>query len=196
MKKLLDSSLLGRGTKRLVYIDPDDNSKCIKILLGKASIRDAKREEKYFNYLQKKEISFDHLVSYYGKIETNKGEGYCFDLCRDFDGKISGTLASYLNNNKKFILLKNILEEIQILKTYIEKNRIFVGDPNLKNILYQRLSSNTGKLVIVDGIGNSELIPVSNYIDYFAKRKINRIFQRFYKKLLKHKNYRDLITNK
>ena len=48
-----------------------------------------------------------------------------------------------------------------------------------KNILLQKTAQDAGKLVIVDNVGNSDFIPLSNYIGCLARRKILRKWRRF-----------------
>lgn len=48
-----------------------------------------------------------------------------------------------------------------------------------KNILYQKLNQREGRLVIIDNIGHSDFIPVCDYIDFMAERKIRRKWRRF-----------------
>jgi hypothetical protein len=48
-----------------------------------------------------------------------------------------------------------------------------------QNIVYQRVNSNEAILVIIDNIGNSDFIPICNYVNHMAIRKIKRKWQRF-----------------
>ena len=52
-----------------------------------------------------------------------------------------------------------------------------------KNILFQMDSAETGKLVIVDNIGNSDFIPLVKFSAGLAKWKILRKWRRFEKSL-------------
>ncbi len=53
-----------------------------------------------------------------------------------------------------------------------------------KNILYKKTSDKDGHLVIIDNIGNSDFIPVCNYIGYLAAKKILRKWHRFENNIL------------
>ena len=48
-----------------------------------------------------------------------------------------------------------------------------------KNILFQQDTRSSGKLVIVDNVGNSDFIPIANYSAVLARRKIRRKWLRF-----------------
>jgi hypothetical protein len=54
-----------------------------------------------------------------------------------------------------------------------------------QNIVYQKINPTQGKLVVIDNIGNSDFIPICNYVDRMAIRKIRRKWQRFEESLSK-----------
>ena len=51
------------------------------------------------------------------------------------------------------------------------------------NILFQKLSPERARLVIIDGLGNHTAINWLDNIDFFARRKIQRRWQRFINRL-------------
>ncbi len=193
MIRLSDSNFLGKGRKRIVYIHPDNSDKCIKISKRKRNNKNIRRELSCFANLKKDNISWNMMIKYYEKVQTNKGVGYVFDLVKDFDGNISETLDSYFNDYNKFILIPDIIKKITNLKKYVFNNKIIFDDPNLKNILYKKISEDDGVFIIVDGVENTEFIPISTYINYFRKKKIIRCLNKFDQKLLSYPVYKDLI---
>ena len=54
------------------------------------------------------------------------------------------------------------------------KYNIISRDISANNLLYKRETETEGKLIIIDGLGNAELIPLSNYFNYLAQKKIIR----------------------
>ncbi|MCP4391920.1 MAG: hypothetical protein GY802_26735, partial [Gammaproteobacteria bacterium] len=47
------------------------------------------------------------------------------------------------------------------------------------NILFQKISAQQARLVVIDGLGNHTAINWLDNIAYFARRKIDRRWQRF-----------------
>ena len=47
------------------------------------------------------------------------------------------------------------------------------------NIIAVAVAAERYRLVIVDGIGNSELVPFSNWFDFCARRKVERKIRKF-----------------
>lgn len=56
---------------------------------------------------------------------------------------------------------------------------------NFNNMLVKKCGEEL-KLIMIDGIGNSDFIPLANYIDWYAQKKIQRRWTRFEKKLLQY----------
>ena len=193
MKVLDKSTLLGTGTKRSAYIDPENEDRCIKILDSKDNQRNIRRELVCYRILKKQNISWDMMIQYYGTVETDQGIGHVFDLVRDFDGKVSETLRSYFTDEKKFKTIPNLLEKIETFKKYLIDNKIILADPGLANILYKKSSENDGTFVIVDGVENTDFIPIASYINYFKRKKIMRCIKKFDTKLMAHETYKNFI---
>jgi len=181
MKILKDAKLIGTGVQRYCYEDPDDKNRCIKVSINSTRANDL--EEKYLKFLQKKNISWEHLTKLYAREDTDMGDGLVFDLVRDFDGEISKSIDYYMQNENAFLLINNFTKKLKDLKQYMFDNGVIVKDISQYNVLFQRVSKNNGKFMIIDGVGNSEAIPVSNYIRYFQKRRIKKYWDRFIRRI-------------
>ncbi len=171
MLHIKNTFLVGKGTNRECYIHPDDSSKCLKVTVSNDH-KESWREIRYYQLLQKRNITWDMLARFYGTVETDMGEAMVCDLPRDYNGEISKTLYSYLSTAENTKLIHNPLPLLYQLHDYIISQRIIVKDLNFRNMLYQKLSDTEANLIIIDGIGNHEFIPFSTYIDYFTLRKI------------------------
>ncbi|MDL4915160.1 MAG: YrbL family protein [Enterobacterales bacterium endosymbiont of Blomia tropicalis] len=179
----LNSTLyIAKGRHRECYLHPDDDRLCVKIIYNatNSGLKESRREQAYYRFLEKRNIDWSVLPACHGKVETNLGTGMVFDFVRDFDGKPSRTLEHYLHH-EFFDGLNNpvFCNALAALKVDLLKNRIISMTLKSKNILYRKESAETGRLVIVDNIGNSSLIPVASYSDFFGKRKIERTWARF-----------------
>lgn len=178
-------NLVGKGLHRECYSHPDNVNLCIKVVVN-GNVKESKREQKYYEFLEKKQTPWDVIPKFHGNIETNIGQGAVFDMIRDHDGSVAKTLEHYLVSDieteryfcglsQSFLYLKNHLLDHQIITMTIKP----------KNILYQKLSQKEGKLVVVDNIGNSDFFPIANYSRCFGSKKILRKWQRFEAALLK-----------
>lgn len=175
---ILDNSLIiGKGTNRTCYLYPN-NSKCIKIN-NSSDNSETKKEIMYYKYLIKENISFTNLSKYYGVVETNLGKGYVFDLIKDYDGEISKTLSYYLQTEDRTKSILNPLKLLEDLKRYTLHQGIIVKDLNTKNIMYQKIDENIGRLIIIDGITNSNFFSISRYFKKYRLKKINYFWEIF-----------------
>lgn len=172
--------LIGKGEDRECYLHPEDPEKCVKTTYSGNPVQ-SHREREYYQALIKRNISFRRLSRFFGVIPTDKGDGYVFELIRDYDGKISSSLFNYLEG--KSALLPFILFDLSDLKNYLLEEAIFLRDLNTGNLVYQRMNSQKGKLVIIDGVGNNEFIPFSNFSKFLSRKKILRKWDRFINKI-------------
>lgn len=178
------SSLIGTGSHRKCYVHPENKDLCVKIIFNE-DLKESKREQSYYRLLEKRNISWEMLPRYYGVIESNLGHGAVFDLIRDYDGEISKTLEYYLSSSEILELqCPCFLQTFYSLKKYLYKYKIIPMDLKPENILYKKTSDKDGLLVIIDNIGNSDFIPVCNYVGYLATKKILRKWHRFEHNLL------------
>ena len=179
MLTLETSSLIGRGLRRECYFHPEDENKCIKVVVA-GDHKETVREQSYYRLLEKRNISWRMLARFYGNIETNRGQGAVFELIRDHNGEVSKTLEHYFSaNNEADLNDQDLSPALPLLKQYLLKWKIVTLNFKPQNIVYKKINESEGILVIIDNIGNSDFIPICNYIDCMAMRKIDRKWQRF-----------------
>jgi PhoP regulatory network protein YrbL len=173
---------VGKGLDRECYIHPQDSNRCVKITTS-GDYTQSQDEIKIYGRLLKRNISWHHLARYYGAVQTDKGLGLVFDLVRDYDGAISQGLSSCSASVGRSVIERALTD----LKTYLLHEKILVRDLNAENMLFRKDADGSGRLLIVDGVGNNDYIPVADYIAWWATKKIERKWQRFeykYHKLL------------
>ena len=179
MLTLESSSLIGRGLRRECYIHPKDGNKCIKVVIA-GDDKETIREQSYYLLLEKRNISWKMLPKFYGNIETNRGKGAVFDLIRDYQGEISKTLEQYFStDNETRLNYQDLSQALLALRKYLLQWKIVTISLKPQNIVYKKLNESEGILVVIDNIGNSDFIPICNFVDWMAIRKINRKWQRF-----------------
>lgn len=178
-------SLVGRGLHRECFVHPENPSRCIKIVVAGTGDEN-RREQAYYASLARRGVSWEMLPRFHGLVLTSLGEGAVFDLVRDYDNRVSLTLGHYLASRQLSQLhgaeLRRALDR---LKGYLLENRIITMTLKPKNILFQLETAESGKLVIVDNIGNSDFIPLANFSARLAWWKIERKWRRFEHSLLR-----------
>lgn len=178
------ANLIGKGMHRECYKHPENPSLCIKLIVKDSPV-EIKREKQYYRHLQKRGISWDMIPRYYGDVETNLGPGSVFDLIADHDLAVSKSLEYYLSSveqTEKYF--RSLSESLKLLKNYLLDNNIVTMNIKPYNVLCRKNASGIFRLFLIDNIYNSEFIPVSNYVNFFAKLKISRKWRRFEESIL------------
>jgi hypothetical protein len=181
---LNDHHYIGQGAHRTCYCHPKDNSLCIKIPFEQSSqIKPLERELAYYKRLDKRDINWSMLSRMLGQVETNKGSGHIYTVVRDDDNEVSKNLLHYLKPENLPLHFTAILETLKKLYSYLLNNQILPLTLYPRNIVIKLDSLPLA--VIVDDIGNNELIRFSEWSKSMAKSKISRKWQRFLKHLRK-----------
>lgn len=174
--------VIGKGMERICYLNPSDRTRLFKIS-PKSRAKQTLREIKYFRFLIEHGIPFDHLPKFYGEIRGNDFIGFEQEFIPSAENNaLPETLASYLarlSSPEQIQLVRHALEK---LKSYLLRYNILALDIHPDNIVVQ--NTETGiRMVLIDGIYNTEWIPVSTYSRFFGKRKILRKWEKFSKNL-------------
>lgn len=177
MISLKEGTLVGTGTNRACYVHPENPDKCIKVTISEDH-KESWRETRYFQLLQKRSISWNMLVHFYGIVDTDLGKGMICDLPRDFNGDISKTVQYYIDHPHD-IKINNLFKMMDDLRAYLLHNLIIVKDLNFLNLLYHRINEKEGNIIIIDGIGNNDFIPFATYIAPLTRKKILRRWHNF-----------------
>lgn len=175
---LNDSLHFGSGLNRACYLHPNNKDLCIKVLHARSHIKTQQRELKYFNAIKKrKNISWDMVAPLLEVVETNYGRGVVFEVIRDADGEISKSAKHYLSLNDDK-LNKIIIRELDKLKHYLLKECILFTDLNAGNLLMKKLSDDEYKVILIDGVGHNDFLPLCNYSKFLSRIKIKRTWNR------------------
>ena len=186
MLTLESSSLIGRGLRRECYFHPGDENKCVKVVVA-GDHRETVREQSYYRLLENRDISWKMLARFYGSAETDRGPGAVFELVRDYNGEVSKTLEEYISaESSTDINYQDLSRALSVLKQYLLKWKIVTMTIRPGNVVFKKKNASDGALVIIDNIGNSDFIPICNYVDFIAMRKIRRKWQRFEDSLAKN----------
>ncbi len=184
MLELSNTTLVGKGLHREVHVHPDDSSKCVKVVVLRGE-KETRREQAYYRFLQQRNIDWLSLPKFYGNEDTNMGSGAVFDLIRDEDGQVSKTLEFYLDNlASTSALVEPISQALSRLKQDLLEQNIITMTLKPKNMVLQQQNDGL-RCLIIDNIGNSDIIPISSYVRFFGKRKIERKWEKFQRLLSK-----------
>ncbi len=190
-----EKDLLAEGGRRLIYVNPEDNNKLIKIVKQKDLDR-KRRSLSFFKkwrndnsisentedfnaykvYNRKSKEIFKFVPRLFGYTETNLGRGLMTEFIKNYDGSATMSLQDYL---KKYGLTHKIHLALKLLYKQLLKYNFITRELKDFNIVVKYISKNNLRLYVIDGFGNQEFIPLSNYIGFLAKRKINKHFKIF-----------------
>jgi len=176
--QLSDDLIIGTGRDRICYEHPTIKEQCIKTSIS--SHKQSRREVRYFSFLKKRGVDLSQVSEFLGKVQTNKGIGFCFELIRDVNGRVSPTLREALE--QQIISVTDIQHDLTQLKEYLISNRICVRDISPSNIIYQVTPQGT-KLIIIDGISNSNLNPLTIRMPKLITAAIAKAWQSLDRKL-------------
>ncbi|XAW89616.1 YrbL family protein [Vibrio sp. CDRSL-10 TSBA] len=157
---LSDALYFASGSKRDVYIHPEDNTLCIKI--QKVEDNQNLNEERFFKTHNNVRI----LPKYSGSVQTNLGKGLVVELIRDFDGNVSKSLHDYISSRR--ISAEDAHKHIDYISHELLKKKVLIHDGNLKNIILRKTVHGSLQPILVDGFG------VRNQnLKYFLRDKIS-----------------------
>ena len=208
MIELNNSLFIAEGSHRAIYRHPEDKRKCLKIVKSGSLERRRKRNKKWYKRLRRLS-SFDetrkdlqayrqfgtnteklkHIPRFYGMVETSLGPAMLLDLIVNEDGSASRPLGSHLESGKNRGPLKNALLD---LGQHLIAQAIIVRDFSIGDVMVREGVDGNIALFVVDGLGGSELIPLSK-IPFFARLKAIRRVERFFEKIMKR--YPDMELN-
>ncbi|ARM30271.1 YrbL family protein [Prosthecochloris sp. HL-130-GSB] len=182
--ELVNARCIGEGAWRVCYEHPVYPGRCIKVDKN-ASHRVSAREAGFYRRFVRRKVSFDYMAMYHGTVSTDLGTGYVFSMVRDYDGGVSETLKYYLGKSMPERVLADIIEGVLRLRRFMLAEGVTVTMMEAHNMVYQKTGRERGKVVLVDGIGNNQFLPVANYVKIAARRVVRRKWQTFERRLLR-----------
>jgi hypothetical protein len=192
---LRGASPIGKGRYRLVFLHPDDDTKCIKIEHGERTekpksplglIRPAvtgnDRELSEYRRLIAAGVEYDrYFPRFYGVVDTDLGQGICVEVLKGSDGKPPMSIKEYLHENRPpprdFCLF--FREEYRKFAEFCAENLIMSASTGFENVAIIQVGG-APKLVSFDvkGITSKQLIPLAAFAPFLKKRRIRRRFGR------------------
>lgn len=178
--QLDDSLLYGQGSHKKCFLHPHNKNLCIKIAYNQGGQKDLIREINYIDVLKRRHKDYSILPQYFGKVNTNLGTGYVFEIIRDYNNGRTQTLEDFITDlnlfSQNYSLIVCLLKE---LKEKLYKNEIITMVLFPENILFQKTDENTYRVRIVNDMVSAVLIPLEYHFKYFAHTKILRRWKMF-----------------
>jgi Trp operon repressor len=178
--QLDDSLLYGQGSHKKCFLHPHNKNLCIKIAYNEGGQKDLIREINYIDVLKRRHKDYSILPKYFGKVNTNLGTGYVFEIIRDYNNGRTQTLEDFITDlnlfSQNYSLIVSLLKE---LKEKLYKNEIITMVLFPENILFQKTDENNYRVRIVNDMGSAVLIPLEYHFKYFAHTKILRRWKMF-----------------
>lgn len=139
----------------------------------------------FFRKLKKNGLGCNFVPKFYGFVKTNLGYGIVSENILNYNGTQAINLEDFIKNllNGTYtadINLKLKSAFYNLVENMVETNFICKELKDF-NIVVRENKNGTYKFYIIDGFGNSEFIPVSNYIKILGTCKIIRQCKRFKK---------------
>ena len=180
--------VIGQGTERTCYQNPADQTRCVKMVRD-GRFKQTLREISYFRFLADRGVPFDHLPRFYGKIATKGSIGIEQELIMDriSDEKAengirmhcSKTIDQYLASPRTSEEIRAFWQALDELKTWLLKYNVLALGIDHNNVVVNLTERKGTRMILIDGVYDTEWIPVSKYIPYFGRRKIMRRWNRF-----------------
>lgn len=191
--QLDDTLLYGQGSHKKCFLHPHNKNLCIKIAYNEGGQKDLIREINYIDVLKRRHKDYSILPKYFGKVNTNLGTGYVFEIIRDYNNGRTQTLEDFITDlnlfSQNYSLIVRLLKE---LKEKLYKNEIITMVLFPENILFQKIDENNYRVRIVNDMGSAVLIPLEYHFKYFAHTKILRRWKMFLDVLRSSKYYSNL----
>lgn len=205
---LSNKTPFARGGKRACYVHPEDIAVCLKIYKEGKLPLEQKRKDPWWKQLRSS-LHYDEnlrdLKQYHdiytkvGKsaqkhfpkpnniVQTDCGDGLQLELILDADGAISLSAKEYTIRHG---LTDACLKAVDQLEIFLLKNNIQFRDPFPHNISLRKLADETLEAVIIDGLGNSSILPIHRLIPSLGQRQIRKKIARLRKGLKKTHRHR------
>lgn len=200
--RLADAEPFGRGGNRLCYVDPRDDSRCIKVPIpgreaaakrAAAPVWKRLRPIGYYDdnlreYASYRKIAshfgaavWTHLPRCHGLVTTDLGLGIVTDLVRDPSGRVSVSLKTILREEGRSARFQAGLDDFV---TYLRETCLPTRDLLLHNLVAQWDDSRTQlRFHVIDGFGSSDALPLVYWSRRLARAKVERKIARFHGKI-------------
>lgn len=169
--------VVATGAERICVRNLKDQFSCFKIS-KKIHSKETRREIKYFKFLS---ISSSFIPAFIDNFETKEEIIIEQELITDhpeqnlFAFRVEEFVADA--SDKQLAKLEQLFRE---LYRELKDKNIIISDLHAGNMMiYCDEAGNIKRLIVVDGFGSPEAIPLAKYFRYFGRKKIDRQWAKF-----------------
>lgn len=195
MLELSHLPVLARGQHRLIYEDPDDPSRLIKVMSPELVEQrwrgvlpwhqQRQRLRQYKGYLRElREYLALHarglsgpspLARTFGLVETDLGLGLVVEKLVGPDGALAPTALKLVEREGRAPWIERGLE--QWLAGLLAHD-VIVGDMNPRNVVYGSASGADPRFIMIDGYGEKNFIPRNSMSRVLNRRHNEKLYRR------------------
>ena len=174
---------IGGGSERKCYQNPNDPTRLIK-LSPKKSAKQTLREIAYFQYLIDHNVPFDHIPRFYGAIKEEQFIGIEQELilASPKSTEPAPNIGQYISKRLSKDQIIELHRALIQLKDYLIRWHIVLCDLQISNIVIQRKEKGI-HLMLIDGLGGTELIPLSRWFISICHKKTNKYWKKLCRKI-------------
>ena len=172
--------VVATGDERICVRNLKDQCSCLTIS-KKIHSKETRREIKYFKFLKKRGISSSFIPAFIDNFETKEEIIIEQELITDhpeqnlFAFRVEEFVADA--SDKQLAKLEQLFRE---LYRELKDKNIIISDLHAGNMMiYCDEAGNIKRLIVVDGFGSPEAIPLAKYFRYFGRKKIDRQWAKF-----------------
>lgn len=174
MSEVRLGKFLGRGAERFCYENLDNPDTCLKVS-KKTSWKQTRRELAYVRFLKWRGIFPSFMPKFYDLHETEDSYILEQEYFHDTNEQKVLTVHQYVlvATDDGLRVLEKLLNDV---KAEMIRFNIIVCDLRTINfmVLINRKTNLPFRIVVFDGYGSPEFIPLPNWIPLLGKRKIER----------------------
>ena len=194
--ELTGATPFASGDNRLCFRHPDFPDRCIKILregrarslqasspfykraMREAYFDDNRREYRAYQQpaIVRGNAAYDrHIARCFGWVETSLGNGLVTDFIADSEDEPAQTLEAYVASNG---LDEPVRQAVDEFCEFLRRSLVLTKNLMPHNLV---LAEDGGdlRLVLIDGLGLSTVLPLAKYVGYFARRHVEKRIQWF-----------------
>ncbi|WP_311945925.1 YrbL family protein [Halomonas piscis] len=174
--------VIGRGDERICYQHPDDPGRCVK-LSRREKAKQTRRELRYFRRLKRRGVPFTLIPEFFGAVEDAERIGIEQALILDERGELPPNAGEYLARPLAPAQLERFRAGLEALRDYLLAYNVIPCDLVMSNLLVLEREDAT-LVMLIDGLGASEAIPLAEHVPWLGRQKIRRKWKKFMKKTL------------
>jgi len=191
---------IGRGSQRYVFVHPDDPGMIVKVpheqyVARRSGVYSWRWYKKYWRrrlrtrhfivfFREVKEHLAvraagpaipPHMQTIIGFVETDLGMGLVCHCIRTDNGALAPTLRTIVQENR---FDQQVERDLDAFFAWLLGSPIVVSDINSRNLVYGHNPQHGNLFVLIDGIGEKNLVPLSSMSPWLNKKAKQRRIQR------------------